>query len=111
MYGTWSASCAAHSRSSQASLTEGPAGASVMMGTSARRALLTAVPIAPEELSTCSSAGERRSRKLTAPSAASTGSRRATCLISLTASFTRWTAGCDLQPKAWRLKRALNSHL
>jgi len=79
MYGTWSASCA-HSRSSQASLTEGPAGASVMMG-------------------------------LTAPSAASTGSRRATCLISLTASFTRWTAGCELQPKAWRLKRALSSHL
>ena len=32
-----------------------------MIGTSSAIALLTAVPIAPEELSTCSSAGERRS--------------------------------------------------
>ena len=57
----------------------------------------------------CSSAGETRSRKVTAPSAPSNGSRRATPLISVTACFTRWTAGGDLQPKACRLKRALNS--
>ena len=65
-------------------------------------AWLTADPIAPEELSTRSMAGERRSRRHTAPSAASTGSRRATFLISLTACFTRWMAGCDLQPNAER---------
>jgi hypothetical protein len=82
-----------------------------MIGTSSAIALLTAVPIAPEELSTCSSAGERRSSRVTAPSAASTGSPRATILISLTACFTRWIAGDDLQPKAWRRNRAVNAHL
>jgi len=69
-----------------------------MMGTKASIALLTAFPMAPDELSTCSSAGDTLSRKRTAPSAASVGSRRATFLISETASFTRFTAGWDLQP-------------
>jgi hypothetical protein len=64
-------------------------GAPAMMGTRAEIALLTAVPIAPEELSTLSSAGESRSMRATAPSAASTASERATFLISATASFTR----------------------
>ena len=81
-----------------------------MIGTNSEIAWFTTVPIAPDELSTRSRAGERRSRKVTAPSAASTGSRRATFFISLTASFTRWMAGCDLQPNAERRKRALNSH-
>jgi hypothetical protein len=72
-------------------------------------ALFTAVPMAPEELSTCSSAGDTRSRNRTAPSAARTGSRRATFLISLTACRTRWIAGCDFQPNARRRKRLANS--
>ncbi len=46
----------------------------------------SALPIAPDELSTCSSAGEMRSSNAIAPSAASIGSRRATCLISASAS-------------------------
>jgi hypothetical protein len=81
-----------------------------MIGTSSATALLAAVPIAPEELSTFSSAGERRSSRVTAPSAASIGSFRATFLISFTACLTRWMAGWDFQPYAWRRKRALNSH-
>jgi len=109
MYGIWSASWAAHSRSSQPFRVLASAAAPVTTGTSCSIAWWTAVPIAPEELSTCSSAGETRSRKVTAPSAPSNGSRRATPLISVTACFTRWTAGWDLQPKACRLKRALNS--
>jgi hypothetical protein len=52
-------------------------------------AWFTAVPIAPEELSTCSSAGDILSRNNTAPSAARTGSVRRTFLISDTASRTR----------------------
>ena len=79
-----------------------PAGAAPMMGTSSSIALWTAVPIDPEELSTDSSAGEMRSSRLTAPSAASTGSLRATLLISLTASLTGWTAGWDRHPRACR---------
>src|SRR5437899_1921326 len=65
--------------------------------------------MAPEELSTCSSAGDTRSRNSTAPSAPRTGSRRATVLISLTACLTRSIAGCDFQPKAPRRKRRANS--
>ena len=80
-----------------------------MIGTSSSIALWTAVPIDPEELSTDSSAGEMRSSRVTAPSPASTGFLRATLLISLTASLTRWTAGLDRHPKAFRRKRALNS--
>src|SRR5438105_2331401 len=82
-----------------------------MIGTRSSIARLTADPMAPEELSTRSRAGDRRSSRQTAPSAASAGSRRATFLISLTACFSRWMAGCDLQPNADRRKRALNSQV
>ena len=68
--------------------------------TSSAMALFTAVPIDPDELSTCSSAGETRSRNTTAPSAASTGAFFATFLISVTACLIRVIAGCDFQPKA-----------
>ena len=79
-----------------------------VIGPDEARALLPA--IAPDELSTCSRAGDTRSRKTTAPSAARRGSRRATAFISATACRTRWIAGADLQPKAWPRKRAANSH-
>jgi len=82
-----------------------------MIGTRAAMALLTAVPMAPDELSMRSSAGESFSRSSTAPSAASTLSLRPTFLISETASLVRLMAGCDFQPKALRRKRARNSHL
>src|SRR5690606_19889711 len=82
-----------------------------MISTRAAMALLTAVPMDPEELSTCSRAGETFSRKRMAPSAASSLSLRATFLISETASLMRLMAGCDFQPKACRRKRARNSHL
>ena len=87
------------------------AGASATIGASVAMALPTAVPMAPEELSTCSSAGESFSSKVTTPSAARSWSRRATLLISETASVMRLIAGSDLQPKACRRNRALNSHL
>jgi len=48
------------------------------IGTSSATALFTALPMAPDELSTRSSAGEMRSMNATAPSAASNGSVRAT---------------------------------
>jgi hypothetical protein len=86
-------------------------GALAMIGTSAVMAWLTALPMDPDELSTCSSAGEMRSRKATAPSAAIAGSFFATFWISATASRTRVIAGCDFHPKAWRRKRVLNAHL
>src|SRR5882762_5733582 len=111
MYGIASACCASNSRSSQASRVFASAGAFAMIGTRAARALFTALPIAPDEPSTCSRAGEIRSMNATAPSAASTGSVRATFLISDTACFTRWIAGCDFHPNAFRRKRAFNSHL
>jgi hypothetical protein len=69
---------------------------------------LTALPIAPDELSTCSNAGETFASNNTAPSAASAGSLRLTFLISATASCTRAIAGCERQPKALRRKRAAN---
>jgi hypothetical protein len=50
-----------------------------------------AVPIAPDELSTCSSAGDTFSRNRTAPSAANKGAPRASFQISITASRTRIT--------------------
>ena len=51
--------------------------------------------MAPDELSTCSSAGDSRSSKLTAPSAASTGSFRAAFLISESACPIRLMGGAD----------------
>src|ERR1017187_4855469 len=81
-----------------------------MISASVSTARLTAVPIAPDELSTCSSAGDNRSSKTTAPSAARIMSSRATPVISDTASLMRVMAGCDLQPNACRRKRSLNVH-
>lgn len=72
MYGTWSASYGAHSRSIQEPQVPASAGASAMTRASSAMALFTAAPMAPEELSTFASAGETRSRNATAPSAAST---------------------------------------
>jgi len=70
------------------------------MGTSSAIVWLTAVPMAPDELSTFSKAGEIRSNNATAPSAPRIGSMRATCLISETASCSRAIAGCDLHANA-----------
>jgi hypothetical protein len=64
-----------------------------MIGTSSAMAFLTAAPMAPEELSTCSIAGETRSRNPIAPSAASIGLFFATLLISETACLMRVIAG------------------
>ena len=72
--------------------------------------LLTAVPMAPDELSTFSKAGETRSRSATAPSAPRIGSMRATSLISVSASCSRVIAGWDFHPKACRRNRALKRH-
>ena len=108
MYGISSFAWASQRRSSQASRAFAPAGARAMIVASSSTAWLTAVPMAPEEPSTCSRAGETRSRNSTAPSAPRTGSRRATFLISLTACLTRAIAGCDFQPKAPRRMRRVN---
>ena len=69
------------------------------------------LPMAPEELSTCSRAGESFSKSNTTPSAPSRGFLRAIFFISDTASLTRFIAGCERQPKACRLKRARKVHL
>ena len=74
-------------------------------------ARLTALPMPPEELSTCSMAGASFSRNSTAPSAASTGSFLATVLISTSASLMRWIGVSDFQPNALRRKRGANCHL
>jgi len=75
-------------------------------------ARLTAVPIAPDELSTCSRAGESRSIRRTAPSAAAAGSLRETVLISEMASLIRVAAvDEDFQVKELGRIRVGNSHL
>jgi hypothetical protein len=71
----------------------------------------TVFPMAPDEPSTFWMAGDTRSKKITAPSAARAASVRAICLISETASFTRRIGGSDFQPKAPFRKRGLNSHV
>ena len=109
MYGISSFAWASQRRSSQSSRVLVSAGAPAMTATSSSMARFTAVPMAPEELSTCSSAGDTRSRNSTAPSAPRTGSRRATVLISLTACRTRSIAGCDFQLKPPRRNRRVNS--
>jgi hypothetical protein len=86
-------------------------GAAAMIFAQASIARLTAVPMAPDELSTCSRAGETFSRKRTAPVAASAGSFFATFWISAVASRTRCTAGCERQPNACLRKRGANAHL
>jgi hypothetical protein len=82
-----------------------------MIGAMASIARLTAEPMAPDELSTWTNAGESFTRNVTAPSAARTGSLRATFLISAIASLIRWIGASDRQPKAWRRKRPANCHL
>jgi hypothetical protein len=82
-----------------------------MIGTSVSMARLTAEPIAPEELSTASSAGESFSSRDTAPAAASAGSLRAICLISEVASLMRRIGLSERQPNALRRKRAENFHV
>ena len=70
------------------------------------------VPIAPDELSTCSRAGESRSISRTAPSAAAAGSLRETVLISAMASLIRVAAvEEDFQVKELGRIRVGNSHL
>ena len=107
MYGIWSAAWVSNRRSSHAARVLASAGAPAMTGTSSAMVRLTALPIAPDELSTCSSAGEMRSSSAIAPSAATIGSSRATCLISASASWSRVIAGCDFHPKACLRKRVL----
>ena len=82
-----------------------------MMSTKASMARFTAVPIAPEELSMFWSAGDSFCRKMTAPSAARTGSFRATALISVTASLIRVMAGSERQPKDPLRKRGPNAQV
>lgn len=82
-----------------------------MIGTRASSARLTADPSAPDELSTCSSAGDSRSMRRMAPSAAAAGSLRETDLTSATASLMRAAAvGEDRQEKAFGRMRLGNCH-
>jgi hypothetical protein len=77
MYGIWSAPWASNRRSSHAARVRASAGAPAMIGTSSAIVRLTALPIAPDELSTCSNAGEIRSSSAMAPSAAKAVARAA----------------------------------
>ena len=95
MSSSWYAS---QRRSSHFARVASSAGAAAMISTSAAMALFTAVPMAPDELSTRSIAGDTFSKKSTAPSAPRSGSFRATFLISETASLMRLMAGCDFHP-------------
>lgn len=72
-------------------------------------ALLTAVPMAPDEPSISSMAGTRFSTKRTAPSAPSTPSAFAAFLISDAASRMRVMAVCDRHPKARARNRGANA--
>ncbi len=58
MYGISSAACASNKRWSHFWRVDSSAGAAAMISTSTAMALYTAVPTAPDELSTCSSAGD-----------------------------------------------------
>src|SRR5271166_2758920 len=89
---------ARQSRSSQLSLTPSLAGACAMIGASVSIALLTAVPMAPDELSTRTRAPDTFSRKITAPSAPRTLFLRAVFLISATASLIRLIGSSDRHP-------------
>jgi hypothetical protein len=81
------------------------------MGTRSSIARLTAEPIAPEEESIRSNAGDSLSSSVTAPSPPRIESVRATFRISDTASFIRVIAGWDLHPKALRRNLATKAHL
>ena len=70
-----------------------------------------APPNAPDELSTLRTVGETFSSKITAPSAPTMGSRRATARISEIASSMAVIAAFDpRQPKAERRRRLRNRH-
>ena len=100
MYGIWSASWAAHSRSSQRSRV----GVRRRTGDDGHQLFDRMVDRRTDRPGGAVDVLERRREPLEEGDRAppSTGSRRATPLISVTACFTRWTAGCDLQPKACR---------
>src|SRR5215831_9702317 len=100
-----SSSMAHHNRSSHLSLRVSLAGASATIGTSVSIARLTVVPMAPEELSTCSRAPDTFSRKSTAPSAPRILSLRVAFLISATASLTRLIGKSERHPNALVRKR------
>src|SRR4051794_12891313 len=78
---------ACHSRFSHRSRVFKSVDARAMRGINSLRVLLTAPLRAPDEVSMCSKAGQILSTRPTTPSAASTGSRRATSRISDAASF------------------------
>lgn len=85
-------------------------GACTMIGTSASTAARAALPSAPEEPSTGSSAGDNFTRNRTAASAACSGSRRATARISASASAILSLANrLARHPKPPRRKRSVNA--
>src|SRR5215470_3085644 len=94
-----------HNRSSHLSLRVSLTGASATIGTSVSIARLTAAPMAPEELSTCSRAPDTFSRKSTAPSAPRILSFRVAFLISATASLMRLIGKSERHPNALVRKR------
>src|SRR5262245_42557881 len=100
-----SSSTAHHNRSSHLSLWVSLAGACATIGTSVSIARLTAVPMAPEELSTCSRAPDTFSRKITAPSAPRILSLRVAFLISATAFLMRLIGRSERHPNALARKR------
>src|SRR5262245_15933800 len=95
-----SSSTAHHNRSSHLSLRLSLTEACATIGTSVSIARLTAVPMAPDELSTCSRAPDTFSRKITAPSAPRALSSRAAFLISATASLIRLIGRSERHPNA-----------
>src|ERR1700681_2389718 len=102
---------ARHDRSSHLSLRLSLAGACPTIGTSVSIARLTLVPMAPDELSTCSRAPDTFSRKVTAPSAPRTLSSRAAFLISDTASVMRLIGKSERHPNAPARNRDRNVQL
>src|SRR3990172_7504550 len=100
-----SSSMARHNRSSHLSLRLLLAGACATIGTSVSIARLTAEPMAPDELSTCSRAPDTFSSKITAPSAPRILSLRAAALISATASLMRLIGTSERHPNAFARNR------
>lgn len=101
-----------NSRSSHFARTVWLTCAAAITGTSVCTARQVALPSAPEELSTWHSAGESFSRNSTAPSAAVTGSWRATARISDSASLMRSMANLEpRQPNAARRRRPRNAQV
>ena len=78
------------------------AGAAMTSGSNSSWVQFTAPPEPPDEVSMCSNAGQNRSKRLTAPSAAVTGSVRATFLISKTDSLSRfWRGSIPSSRRSW----------